>query len=206
MLAGSAVGADLSRREAEPVYTSVPRFTWTGFYAGVHAGYAATANSTNSAPGGERGDDGFIGGGQIGFNYALQTMLLGIEADISSAGLKQTFQSTDPRAQPATFEQSLRYLGTLRGRFGLAVYPFLVYATGGIAYGEVSYRGISSESRMEMGYTVGVGVEYALMSNITLKGEYLGFFDLGRENITIQGNTPESMAGHILRVGANYKF
>ena len=103
-LAGSAFAADLPRRAAPPpVFTPVPVFTWTGFYAGFNAGYAFDAssrsnNSTFVIPGGvglttgpaavatfrNRSQDGFSGGAQIGYNYQFTPgsgVVIGIEAD-----------------------------------------------------------------------------------------------------------------------------
>jgi outer membrane immunogenic protein len=43
LLAGAASAADLPRRVAPPpVFTPVPVFTWTGFYAGLHTDYTFT--------------------------------------------------------------------------------------------------------------------------------------------------------------------
>ncbi len=107
-----ASAADLPRRAAPPVFTPVPVFTWTGFYAGFNAGYgfgvqdalAPTQVNTidnrvfNGPPGtvaavifnnGSR-NDGFVGGGQIGYNYQFTPgsgIVVGIEADAQYADL-----------------------------------------------------------------------------------------------------------------------
>jgi outer membrane immunogenic protein len=100
LLTGAAAAADLPRREAPPpIFTPVPVFTWTGFYAGFNAGYGFSTQGNRAptvvtvAPGPTPGSslfvtgagapttgtlafsnnvnnfDGFSGGGQIGYNY-----------------------------------------------------------------------------------------------------------------------------------------
>ena len=110
LLTGAASAADLPRRAAPPpVFTPVPVFTWTGFYAGFNAGYGFDASSNSAAtvvdlPAGcpacsvaarrlaagqvafsnSRSNDGFSGGGQIGYNYQFTPgsgFVIGIEAD-----------------------------------------------------------------------------------------------------------------------------
>ena len=44
LLAGAASAADLPRRAPPPVFTPIPVFTWTGFYAGTHTSYGITDN------------------------------------------------------------------------------------------------------------------------------------------------------------------
>ncbi len=45
LLATAASAADLPRRAAPPpVFTPVPVFTWTGFYAGLESAYTFTDN------------------------------------------------------------------------------------------------------------------------------------------------------------------
>src|SRR3954451_20000634 len=107
-LTAAASAADLPRREAPPpVFTPVPVFTWTGFYAGFNAGYGFDASSRSNAAtivnlpagsplvvgplapsqvvfGGRRSLDGFTGGGQIGYNYQFTPgsgVVVGVEAD-----------------------------------------------------------------------------------------------------------------------------
>ena len=114
-LATSAFAADLPRRMAPPpVFTPVPVFTWTGFYAGFNAGYgfavddfdgtrtilnvpASTGLFTDRVTGLPRDSrvrffnhsgSGFTGGGQIGYNYQFTPgsgVVVGIEADAQYA-------------------------------------------------------------------------------------------------------------------------
>src|SRR3978361_1619505 len=96
-LTAGAFAADLpSRRVAPAPYVAVPVFTWTGFYVGVNAGYGFSDNDRNNGSyygagttyyGNDSSRDGFVGGGQIGYNYQIGNFVIGIEADAQYADL-----------------------------------------------------------------------------------------------------------------------
>ncbi len=105
-------------------------------------------------------------------------------------------------------------LGTFRGRVGYAAGAngnWLLYATGGLAIGDV--RGWdsltpASGSDWRAGWTVGAGVETAFAPNWTAKLEYL-YVDLGNAQVfNIVPGVPESVGftANIVRAGINYKF
>lgn len=108
-----------------------------------------------------------------------------------------------------TLSQKLDWFGTVRGRVGPTLTPTLfVYATGGLAYGEVkstdTIAGINlvgtngtnsiptavpvaasvSNSTINVGWTAGVGVEGVISGNWTAKLEYL-YIDLGNVSGTL---------------------
>src|ERR1700731_3245879 len=117
-LSGSAaLAADLPSRAPPPVYLPPPPvFTWTGLYIGINAGYTwsnsnivdtdavnvSSITGLNGDIGGEVATlatgavpvsvKGFIGGGQIGYNYQFaNSFIVGIEADIQGvAGASHT--------------------------------------------------------------------------------------------------------------------
>jgi outer membrane immunogenic protein len=116
----------------------------------------------------------------------------------------------------------------VRGRGGIAFDRFLVYGTGGVAFGNRrdfgnSFLGTTigrpdlfttnTVSNTAVGYTVGAGVEYAFLNNWSVKAEYL-FVDLGTNRRTFF--SPITGAGviidarreqfHTVRVGLNYRF
>ena len=91
---------------------------------------------------------GFIGGGQIGYNYSRPQLALGLEADIQGVSGANASAATSNSGSPTNIrtKRSPRriwrrkhgYLGTVRGRIGFEVTPtLLAYATGGLAYGGV---------------------------------------------------------------------
>jgi outer membrane immunogenic protein len=202
LAAFSASAADLPARKAPLPEVSAPPALWTGFYAGLNAGYGWSSNSANTAsaplfdglalaannldPARQLGaglvpgvtalansgaasldQSGFIGGGQIGYNYQWgSNVVVGLEADIQGttlrangryAGVSQDNTAwQDPRV-PGLMPCSLNgctltrvglgggqiaastdWLGTARGRIGYLATPnWLIYATGGLAYGGV---------------------------------------------------------------------
>ena len=92
-LGTAAHAADLPARMAPPapVMAAVPVFTWTGFYVGVNAGYGWNTNDDDVVINGatyEVDDEGgFVGGGQIGYNYQIGSFVVGLETDIQYADI-----------------------------------------------------------------------------------------------------------------------
>ena len=218
-LTTAASAADLPRRAAPPpIFTPVPVFTWTGAYFGINAGYAFDASDRNTGntfivPGGaggysvtgapvavtfrNRSQDGFSGGGQVGYNYQFTPgsgVVIGFEADAQyldfgrnrnnafvAGGLVPGYYVTDPRGL-----SSLDFFGTVRGRLGYAFDRTLVYGTGGFAYGsgsaDRSFGGYAGNDSFRTGYAVGGGIEYALPTD-----SFLNFFRSSAVTLKVEG-------------------
>jgi outer membrane immunogenic protein len=204
--AGAATAADLPARKG-PVMAPIayaPVFTWTGFYVGANAGYAwgnvnaGTFGTTRTVSIGDL--DGFVGGGQIGYNYQMGQFVLGVEADIQGADLNTGSNGFGDRVRTD-------YFGTVRARVGVAFDRFMPYVTGGWAYGNVktTIGGLGSTDKSHTGgYAVGGGLEYAFTNNWTAKVEYL-YVDLGEKNVFNSG-VKVGTDFSVVRAGLNYKF
>jgi len=167
---------------------------WTGFYAGINAGYGF--GKLYGDPGVDAFDsiDGLIGGAQIGANVQFDMFVLGVEGDIQVSGMSQEIA-------PVTV--SLEYFGTVRARAGVAVDNFMPYVTGGFAYGGGKIdNGVANETNTHWGWTAGAGVEVALDDSVSFKGEYL-YTDLGEE--TYFGDSA-GLRFHTVRAGVNFHF
>jgi outer membrane immunogenic protein len=96
----SASAADLSVRAPvmkAPPPVPVAVFNWTGFYVGAHVGGGWGDKdwvAVGVGPLGSHDIDGFLGGGQIGFNYQVGAWVLGAEVDFSWADLDGSFVDT----------------------------------------------------------------------------------------------------------------
>jgi outer membrane immunogenic protein len=246
-----ASAADLPSTKEAPAYVPpAPVFNWTGLYAGVNAGWASIndpghLNCYNPAdayfgvgcgllPNLHPNANGFIGGGQIGYNWQVDQFVLGVETDFQGTPFKGSSSVSGPVdfvgggvSGPGTLnvDESLSWLGTARARVGFLVTPtLLVYGTGGLSYGQVNVdyvRGTavegsysSSGSPVKVGWVAGGGAEYAIDNNWSVKVEGL-FYDLGSVT-TSSGLAPVpngfilgktfGIQGEIARVGVNYKF
>ena len=176
-------------------------------------------------------DTGFLGGGQIGYNFVFGKIVLGVEADIAHTSIDttSTFQQSFPCCvRDTSLHQELSSLSTVRGKLGYAFDNVLIYVTGGLAIGQVEYSfrltdpslaggGFAgdSNSKLAVGYTGGAGIEISF-GQWSLKTEYL-FYDLGQETLTapfLIGGTREPFTfrpefhtqGHIARIGTNFHF
>jgi outer membrane immunogenic protein len=128
--------------------------TWASVPANLQTSYLATFATVASASGVNGGNNGgFIGGGQIGYNWQFYNSLVaGLEADIqgvannsgtrsfSRAALVPGGIGTDEGFISAqSVRGNLQYIGTVRGRLGWLFTPtLLLYGTGGLAYGGVT--------------------------------------------------------------------
>ena len=199
-----ALAADMPTKAAR--YAAPSAFNWTGFYAGVNAGYGWASTSVSGFSGSSN-LNGFVGGGQIGYNWqGASPLVLGIEADFQGTG-----QSRSDTALGITVDQKLPWFGTVRGRVGYAFDRAMIYATGGLAYLDykmtVSGFGVSaSSSATKAGWTAGAGVEWMLWDRWSTKLEYL-YIDTGDTSVTLFGVPFTGRAkDNIVRVGLNYHF
>ena len=239
-----------------PAPAAAPSPNYTGFYAGLNGGggFENTINNgvtfcsffgfgcslaipgqLNTRP------SGFIGGGQIGYNWQTGLYVWGVETDFQGADIRGSATATNYTIFPfdtvtvtGAGSQKIDWFGTFRGRLGWTpTPPLLIYATGGLAYGQVktnvSFTGLEAfssgasavaKSDTRAGWTVGGGAEWMFAPQWSVKAEYL-FYDLGTESInqTLNFYTPGGFLegslgihsaahyhGNIVRGGVNFKF
>lgn len=119
---GRAPAADIPA----PVYKASPAavvaYSWSGFYGGIHGGYGSGGDHVNIGIFDTSGltqfvagfgafplsysldRNGYVAGGQIGFNYQMSPQwLVGIEADISATGIKGAANDTRPACPICAF-------------------------------------------------------------------------------------------------------
>jgi outer membrane immunogenic protein len=173
----------------EPV---TPAGNWEGFYLGGAGTY--NMGDFNSSR------DGYALGGQLytGYNWQAGQIVYGVEADLGYSGL-------DHSAGGVT--EKNRFNGSVRGRVGYDLNPFLLYGTAGLAAtnNKVSAGG-DSDAKTSYGYTVGVGAEAFVTNNITARVEYR-FSDYQNKNYdTGIGSVSRGYDEQSVKVGIGVKF
>lgn len=210
MLATPAFAADIPRRQpvADTVYVpAAPAGVWTGFYVGAHLGAGFSSNFRNDVGYSLGGASGFFGGLQAGYDYQINRIVLGAAGDISYGSISRRFVS----AAPTDVRATENWHGSLRARLGYAVQDnLLIYATGGLALGQVNARELApavvSQSRTLTGWTLGAGGEYKFTPNWSALLEYR-YTDLGRATYNNLSGAPRvGMTSHTIRTGVNYRF
>ncbi len=214
LIGASALAADIAmkappRAPAPP--PPAPVYSWAGLYIGGNVGYGwshrdftntitGTSVSTRLSANNSGSDNGggWLGGGQIGFNYQfLGNWIAGVEADIDAAHITSSASacfSGFGTGVCGTRDTDVKDFGTVRGRLGYAFNNLLVYGTGGWAWehGTNTTRftclgpacpGTSaipptspaptSVDVNPNGWAAGGGAEWAFVSNWTLRAEYL---------------------------------
>lgn len=226
---GAAAAADLPSYKAPPP-PPPPMFSWEGWHIGINGAYGGgVANSSSTiysfAPGAavafwtpnSIGTSGYLVGYQSGYTWQFANGLV--------AGYESEFAYADIRASNSNnffgggVNNRIEWFGTERLRFGYAFGRILPYITGGLAYGRIRAQGNdflggfifpSNTSAWQAGWTVGAGVEYAVLDHWSVKAEYLFARMKGLSGASVgvpfayriyDGNNLDT---HIARVGVNY--
>jgi outer membrane immunogenic protein len=237
-LSTSAMAADIPARMPVKAPPVVAPWSWAGFYIGVHAGAAwnhaaftdlgdeDTPPTPNRAPVGvefwKPHRAGFMGGGQIGYNFQSGNVVYGVEADFSGVSNKTSAIISPPVTfSPVNATTQLSWMATVRGRLGVTLSPTLLYITGGLAvahfkdsWGSIfqpTAEYVSNTTRA--GWTVGGGIEHMFARNWTAKIEalYADFGDWKTINVLFPGQVGpyRSRFEHqvvTVRGGLNYKW
>jgi outer membrane immunogenic protein len=231
-----------------PIDPAETAWRWTGFYAGLNAGYGVgngafrefnfidpsvpplqnelTHYYSSYAPQ-KISPQGAIAGGQLGYNWQFNRLVVGIEGDAQWSGQKDvTCAATCVSTFAETLTQKINWLATVRGRLGYADRGYLLYVTAGGALAEIEETELfadlrnffpSTFKRTNGGWVAGAGVEAWLFGNWTAKAEYL-HFDLGSvDHVYATGVSPAvnpvtslgsqaQLRNDVVRIGLNYKL
>jgi outer membrane immunogenic protein len=218
---GAAQAADLPRRgiAALPA-VQAPAFSWSGCYAGGLFGFGqgqhrSTATDLRGLPISISSTFRPLGGGFVGCNYQLQNnIVLGVELDLSRQSRGSTGRSFDPlTGTVVSVAHGASWAGSARGRIGYAFDRFLVYATAGAGVVReermdvVRVAGVTTlytrNTRNQLGYVAGAGVEYAFTSNWIGRLEYQY---LNPAALTVGRSGRIDSDYHVFRAGVGYKF
>ena len=208
-MVGPAHAADLPRQMVTkaPAYPT-PYENWTGFYVGLNGGGGWGSSSWSTSASRDFDVSGGLVGGTIGYNWQHGTWMFGLEGDLDWANISGTGTSF---LCPAGCSSENTWLGTARGRLGYAFDRWMPYITAGAAFGDVkaTHPGFAVATNTQLGWTIGGGVEYAVVRNWTAKVEYL-HYDLGSFNCGVSCNGFASdnvkFNADAVRGGINFRF
>lgn len=183
---------------------------WSGAYIGLHVGYGWGTKDWYNSPafGGHFHGDGFVGGGQIGFNLHVGGgWVLGLEADASWSAVKMDNTallgpSGGGVTTTSSFESKIDRMASAAFRVGIAADRLLVYGKFGVAVvherhslsevtatlGVPTFTTNLSASETRFGPLFGFGAEYAVGGHWSAKVEYnyIAFTD---ETVALTGTS-----------------
>jgi outer membrane immunogenic protein len=224
--AGAAQSADLPVKAPPPV---VVPFTWTGFYVGGNIGAAWGRRDWTDVTRGlafsQTSDARFIGGGQAGFNYQFSNFVIGVEGDIDWIARDKTSPTVAvPAVGTVVVNSTIPWIATAAARFGVAVDHWLLYGKAGggwVGNNNVTVSNITTgtsvvfaNNREASGFLGGVGIEYAVTNNWTVKAEY-DYLSLSRRSFIVPAGSAflvgdifssSGRSVQMAKIGFNYLF
>ena len=185
--ATGAVAADLNRSDIGPGGAD-----FSGVEIGPDIGVAlGSAGSANIS--------GPVGGAHIGYNFQANHIVGGVEGDATFGSIRSGTLGS------ASFSQD--FLSSARVKGGYVFGNLLAYGTLGWAWSTTDYKylGASSDQTVK-GWVFGIGAEYPITRNVSLRAELLRY-DFGGATYVVPPS-PQSLttSTNVARIGANLHF
>ncbi|MDG4881220.1 outer membrane protein [Mesorhizobium sp. WSM4884] len=206
LLSGPALAADAGA----DLPMTAPGFDWTGYYAGLQAGYgwgSSDISGTEPFAASPDLDGGFVGGHVAGL-WQFNQAVIGARAELNYASIDGS-ALLGPGNSVGT---DIKWLGSVNAEAGLAADRWLVYGVGGVAFAgiETSQDAATgfAKTRAGTGWTIGAGVDYALSNNIVVGAQYR-YYDFGKEHFDVPddfSDRDQDVKLHTLGVNFSYKF
>jgi outer membrane immunogenic protein len=233
---GAIVGASAASASdlPTPAYSKAPpmvdpAYDWSGFYVGGHVGgiwgrsrvFDNGVLTESGAP-----TDGVVGGILAGYNWQTGPVVLGIEGDFGwsdAQGRGAIAPPPPPPPPPApppvvprgpnTYD--LRWDSHFVGKAGFASGQWLIFATGGLSIAGFDFQegavppapAPNRIGKTYLGFSVGVGVEYAFTHNLLGRLQYI-YDDFGDKNyVAVDGGLYRvNLTSQTLRGALSWKF
>jgi outer membrane immunogenic protein len=231
-LLSPAFGADLpiAYTKAPPAITA-PTYNWSGVYFGAFGGGGWGNHNINNATGpaspfadytANYSSQGGVAGGELGYNWQSGSYVVGVEGDMFWSGMKGNdaagIAAGSFPALTSVDADNLRWGGTLRARGGFTVDRWMMFFTGGYAFGSIDHTntdpvlGVDKFRVQANGLTAGGGIQYALTENMIGKVEYR-YYNFNGYNrpgnpLTPNGQLPYTTDStySVVTIGLDFKF
>jgi outer membrane immunogenic protein len=228
---------------------------WSGFYVGAQAGYlqgtgsdtdlCVKTNVDGDGPqsgclgnGGLEGPtdfslgdndmDGVTAGGYLGYNYRIDSIVLGLEGDFNW----DNADGSNSILGGLNYDTSINWDASVRARLGFVVDErALLYVTGGPSWlnteldsnlcslvkseGGAGVNTSCGDSNTEFGWQLGAGAEFAMTEHLSIKAEYLhGWYGDADQDMVklsqggqyIKYQLKQDLQTNVVRVGVAYHF
>ena len=191
---------------------TAPGFDWTGYYAGLQAGYGwgqSDITVTEGAPFSITPDiDGGFVGGHVAGLWQFNQAVIGGEAELNYSSIGGTALS----GLGSTFGTEAKWFGSLNAKAGFAMDRLLVYGIGGLAFAGIETSQVAGASfagtRTNVGWTLGAGVDYALTDKFIVGAQYR-YYDFGSEHYDVAepfNDRNQNVKLNTVGVNLSYKF
>lgn len=207
-LAGPAFAAD----PMTGLPMTAPGFDWTGYYAGLQAGYGWGSSDITGTEGEPFSvapdlDGGFVGGHVAGL-WQFDQAVIGAVAELNHSAI-----DGNAEAEPGnSFGTDIKWFGSVNAKAGYAMDRLLVYGIGGIAFAgiETSQNAGAAFAKTEtnVGWTIGAGVDFALTDKFVVGAQYR-YYDFGKEHYDAPDDfldRDQDVKLHTVGVNLSYKF